>query len=236
MKKVKKRGKLLRIRRWFAWLLLIWFTTTLLMVMLLRWFDPPSSAFMLQRYYSGEYEPIQIKYEWRDYSRISPQLAMSVIASEDQKFADHFGFDVKAIQQVLKDQKSGRKMRGASTITQQLAKNLFLWSGRSWVRKGLEVYFTAAIEALIPKRRILELYLNVVEFGDGVYGAEAAAHSIYAVSAESLNATQSALLAARLPAPKTYVIHPPSDYMKKRARWIQLQISQLGGMSYLDRL
>jgi monofunctional biosynthetic peptidoglycan transglycosylase len=127
-------------------------------------------------------------------------------------------------------------MRGASTISQQLSKNLFLWSGRSWLRKGLEVYFTAAIEMLLPKRRILELYLNLVEFGDGIYGAEAAAQSIFGVSATALTAQQSALLAARLPAPKTYVINPPSAYMQQRARWIQQQIKQLGSAAYLDQL
>ena len=207
-----------------------------MLVLCLRWFDPPTTAFMLQRAYSDDFGPVELQFEWRELSRIAPSLAMSVIASEDQKFADHWGFDIAAIQQVLEDGKAGKNMRGASTISQQLAKNLFLWSGRSWIRKGLEVYFTAAIEALIPKRRILELYLNVAELGDGIYGAEAAAQSIFGVPAESLSAYQSALLAARLPSPKTYAIQPPSDYMKQRARWIQQQVSQLGGKAYLEGL
>lgn len=236
MKKGKKRTLLSKVRRWLIWLLMVWFSVTLMLVLIMRWYDPPTTAFMLQRLYSEEHGPIELKYEWRELTRISPSLAMSVIASEDQKFADHWGFDVAAIQQVIEAGKAGKKMRGASTISQQLAKNLFLWSGRSWVRKGLEVYFTAAIETMIPKRRILELYLNVVEFGDGIYGAESAAQSIFGVPAESLSANQSALLAARLPAPKTYAIQPPSDYMRQRARWIKQQISQLGGKAYLDSL
>lgn len=214
----------------------IWFATTLGVVLALRWFDPPTTAFMLQRLYSDEHDRIELQHEWRDLNQIAPSMAMSVIASEDQKFTDHWGFDVAAIQQVIEDGQAGKAMRGASSISQQLAKNLFLWSGRSWVRKGLEVYFTAAIEVMIPKRRILELYVNVAEFGDGIYGVEAAAQSIFGVPAESLSAYQSALLAARLPAPKRYAIKPPSNYMNKRARWIQQQVKQLGGEAYLDSL
>ncbi len=236
MKTTKKRTFLARLRRWFVWLLLVWFATTLLLVLALRWFDPPTTAFMLQRLYSNEHDAVEIQHEWREWNRIAPSLAMSVIASEDQKFKDHWGFDVAAIQQVIKDKRAGKKMRGASTISQQLAKNIFLWSGRSWVRKGLEVYFTAAIEAMIPKQRILELYLNVVEFGDGVYGAEAAAQAIFGVRADALSGTQSALLAARLPSPKKYTIQPPSDLMKQRANWIKEQIIQLGDKAYLEHL
>ncbi|KAA3640956.1 MAG: monofunctional biosynthetic peptidoglycan transglycosylase [Proteobacteria bacterium] len=236
MKKTKKRSLLSTTRRWLVRLVLVWFFITVSLVLSLRWFNPPTTSFMLQRLYSEEHDSIELSYEWRNITDIAPSLPMSVIAAEDQKFADHWGFDLAAIEQVLEDRQNGQKMRGASTISQQLAKNLFLWSGRSWVRKGLEVYFTAAIEVLIPKRRILELYLNAVEFGDGIYGAEAAAQSIFGVAAASLSAHQSALLAARLPAPKRYAIQPPSDYMKKRARWIKQQVKQLGGENYLDRL
>ncbi len=236
MKNSKILAFITKIKRWFIKIILVWLLITITVVLLLRWFNPPTSAFMLQRLYSGEYDTIELKHQWRELKKISPSLAMSVIASEDQKFADHFGFDVAAIQQVIEAGQAGKKMRGASTISQQLAKNLFLWPGRSWVRKGLEVYFTATIELMIPKRRILELYLNVVEFGDGIYGAEAASQSIFGVPALSLNANQAALLAARLPAPKTYLISPPSDYMRQRSQWIIKQISQLGGPAYLDRL
>lgn len=236
MAKNNKRTFLKKIRVLFFRLILLWIVITLILVLLLRWFNPPTTAFMLAREYSDYYEAIEIKYQWQDFEQISPDLAISVIASEDQKFKDHWGFDVAAIQQVLTNRKAGKKIRGASTISQQLAKNLFLWSGRSWVRKGLEVYFTGAIELIVPKRRILELYLNVVEFGDGIYGAEAAAQSIFSVSANSLNPLQSALLAARLPSPKNYAINPPSDYMQQRSRWIQQQVTQLGGNSYLEKI
>lgn len=236
MAKTKKRGLFRFIGRWVWRLMLLWIVTTGLLVLSLRWFNPPTSAFMLQRQYSSELEPVSIQYEWREWADITPELALSVIASEDQKFAEHNGFDVEAIKQVLADRHSGKKMRGASTISQQLAKNLFLWSGRSWVRKGLEVYFTGAIELMLSKQRILELYLNVVEFGDGVYGAEAAAQSIFSTSAFALNANQAALLAARLPAPKRYQVNPPSEYMQQRVRWIRQQVKQLGGAAYLRRL
>ncbi len=234
MTRTKKRSLFSILRRWLVRIVLIWLIITLSLVLVMRWFNPPTTTFMLQRMYSQEHESIEIKHEWRDFTEIAPSLAMSVIASEDQKFADHWGFDVAAIEQVLEDRQAGKKMRGASTISQQLAKNLFLWPGRSWVRKGLEVYFTGAIEVMIPKRRILELYLNVAEFGDGIYGAEAAAQTIFSVPAESLNPHQSALLAARLPAPKSYDIQPPSDYMQQRARWIEQQVKQLGGEGYLE--
>lgn len=236
MTKTKKRSLFSTIRRWLIRLILLWFFITLSLVLAMRWFNPPTTAFMLQRMYSQEYDAIKLQHEWRDISRIAPALAISVIAAEDQKFADHWGFDLAAIEQVLEDRQNGKKMRGASTISQQLAKNLFLWPGRSWFRKGLEAYFTAAIEVMIPKRRILELYLNVVEFGDGVYGAEAAAQSIFGVPAESLSNYQSALLAARLPAPKSYTIQPASDYMQQRAQWIEQHVKQLGGEDYLQSL
>ena len=236
MAKTKKRSLFSTLRRWLIRLVLLWLFITVILVLPLRWLNPPITSFILQRTYSQEDETIEIKHEWRDISEIAPSLAMSVIASEDQKFADHWGFDLAAIEQVLEDRQNGEKMRGASTLSQQLAKNLYLWPGRNLIRKGLEAYFTAAIEAMIPKRRILELYLNVAEFGDGIYGAEAAAHTIFGVPAESLSPYQSALLAARLPAPKKYAIQPPSDYMQKRARWIEQQVKQLGGHNYLNRL
>lgn len=236
MAKTKKRTFFARFRRWLFWALIVWFVTTLSLVLSLRWVNPATTAFMLQWQYSNDHESVKIQHQWQDFERIAPSLAMSVIASEDQKFADHWGFDVAAIQQVIEDGQAGKKMRGASTISQQLAKNLFLWPGRSWVRKGLEVYFTSAIELMVPKQRILELYLNVVEFGDGIYGAQAAAQSIFGVPASALSDYQAALLAARLPAPKRYSIKPPSDYMRKRAQWIQQQVKQLGSKSYLEKL
>ena len=236
MTKTKKRSLLSTIRRWLIRLILLWFFITLSLVLAMRWINPPTTAFMLHRLYIDERDSIELKHEWREITQIAPSLAMSVIASEDQKFADHWGFDLTAIEQVLEDRQAGKKMRGASTLSQQLAKNLYLWPGRNLIRKGLEAYFTAAIEVMIPKQRILELYLNVAEFGDGIYGAEAAAQAIFGVPAASLSPYQSALLAARLPSPKKYPIQPPSDYMQERAKWIELQVMQLGGEGYLDGL
>lgn len=236
MTKTKKRSLLSNIRRWLVRLLLLWFLITLSLVLVMRWINPPTTAFMLHHQYFAQNNSTELNHEWRDLEHIAPALAMSVIASEDQKFADHWGFDLAAIEQVLEDRQAGKQMRGASTLSQQLAKNLYLWPGRSWIRKGLEAYFTAAIEIMIPKQRILELYLNVAEFGEDIYGAEAAAQSIFGIPADSLNNYQSALLAARLPAPKSYDIQPPSDYMKQRAQWIEQQVKQLGGKGYLDSL
>lgn len=235
MAQSKKRSFFGRLRRWLFWLVLIWLISTASLVLSLRWLDPPTTAFMLQRQYSDDYAPVKLKQEWLNKAEISSYLALSVIASEDQKFAEHFGFDMTAIQEVIENHQAGEKLRGASTISQQLAKNLFLWPGRSLLRKGVEAYFTALIEVMLPKRRILELYLNVVEFGDGIYGAESAAQSIFSVSAASLSAEQAALLAARLPSPKKYQINPPTDYMKKRAAWIIEQTRQLGGAAYLEQ-
>ncbi|MEZ5470243.1 MAG: monofunctional biosynthetic peptidoglycan transglycosylase [Marinicella sp.] len=236
MVRKNKRSFFARLRRWLLWLSVLWLVITFSMVLFLRWFNPPTTAFMLQRLYSDEFGPVRLQHEWRDFSQIAPSLALSVIASEDQKFAEHWGFDVDAIQQVLEKRQAGKSMRGASTISQQLAKNIFLWPSRSWLRKGLEVYFTGAIELMIPKRRILELYLNVVEFGDGIYGAESAAQAIFSLPAIALSREQAALLAARLPAPKRYQINPPTDYMRERAAWIMEQTKQLGEAAYLKRL
>jgi len=231
--KSAKPGLFRRLFKYFIRLSLAWLIITSLLVLSLRWLDPHTTAFMLQRQWA---DGADIQQQWMDLEHISPHLALSVIASEDQKFLDHWGFDVQAIQKVLAEHSAGKGMRGASTISQQLAKNLFLWSDRSFLRKGLEAYFTAAIEAYLPKRRILELYLNVAEFGDTIYGAEAAARNIYGIAATQLNRQQSALLAARLPSPKKYPIKPPSEYMLERAAWIRRQIQQLGEYRLLQRL
>ena len=232
-RKTAKKGFLRRLSQYLFRLSLAWLLITSLLVVSLRWINPPTTAFMLQRHWQDD---ATIEQQWMDLEAISPHLALSVIASEDQKFLHHWGFDVQAIQQVLSEHASGKSIRGASTISQQLAKNLFLWSGRSWFRKGLEAYFTAAIEVYLPKRRILELYLNVAELGDTIYGAEAAARHIYNIPARQLSRQQSALLAARLPAPKRYQINPPSAYMQQRAEWIRRQIKQLGEYRLLQEL
>lgn len=206
-------------------------------VLLLRWVDPWGSSFManrqMQAWLAGD-STLRIDYRWRDLEQISRQLPIAVVASEDQRFLQHRGFDFAAIKRAHEHNQRGRKIRGASTLSQQLAKNLFLWGGRSYVRKALEAWYTLWIEALWPKRRILEVYVNVVEFGDGIYGAEAAAQRLFKRSAARLGLTQAARLAAVLPSPKRYNAAKPGPYVQKRSRQIERQVRALGGPGYLD--
>jgi monofunctional biosynthetic peptidoglycan transglycosylase len=189
----------------------------------LRWVPPPTTAFML-RDASGR-RPLE--YRWVDAAQMSASLPYAVVAAEDQKFPEHFGFDVESIREALDAHGDGEQLRGASTITQQVAKNLFLWSGRSFVRKVLEAYFTVLLEAFLPKDRILEIYLNVAEFGPGVYGVEAAGEAYFAETAARLSDAEAALLAAVLPAPKTSSVVRPSGYVRERQRWILAQMRRL---------
>ncbi len=160
------------------------------------------------------------RHEWRDWDRISKNAALAVVASEDQLFPNHNGFDFKQIDKALEARERGRRVRGASTISQQVAKNLFLWPGQSWVRKGLEAGITVLIEACWDKRRILEVYLNVAEFGRGTYGVQAASRRFFRKDADRLTAAEAALLAAVLPAPKRFKVDAPSRYVRIRQAWI----------------
>lgn len=169
---------------------------------------------------------------WVDWNEISPQLAIAVVAAEDQNFPHHSGFDFGSIRAAVRERQ--RRRRGASTISQQVAKNLFLWPGRSWVRKGLEACLTLYIEVLWPKRRILEVYLNIAELGPGIFGAEAAARSFFDRPASRLSARQAALLAAVLPSPRRMSATQPSAYVRRRVEWIERQVEQLGGVGYLS--
>lgn len=214
-----------------------------LLVLLLRWAPPLTSGLMIERrieswFAVGDY---QRRYDWVALDDISPLVGIAVIAAEDQLFAEHAGFDWKAIEKAIaynqkQQQKKNGKTRGASTISQQTAKNLFLWSGRNWVRKGLETYFTVLIELLWSKERILEVYLNIVEFGDGVYGVEAAAQYYFKKPAARLSASEAALLAAVLPNPRVYQANKPSSYIRGRQQWILRNMRHLGGKQYLDTL
>lgn len=227
-----------RLRRWLLYALLAWLLASVGAVLALRWIPPATSAFMLGDWLharlSGE-RTFAIDYRWTPSERISGALPIALVAAEDQKFPFHHGFDLDAIQGALADAEDGERLRGASTISQQVAKNLFLWNGRSFVRKGLEAYFTALIEALWPKRRILEVYANVAEFGEGTYGAAAAAQRFFRTTPDRLDARQSALLAAVLPNPARYRVDQPSPYVLRRAAWIQRQVGQLGGAAYLPK-
>lgn len=232
---VRSRG-----RRWFRRLLWlpVWAVgVSVLQVLALRVIDPPFSSFMAIRQFEalgqGDWR-FRVAYDWRDLDQIAGSLPLSVIAAEDQRFAEHSGFDLDAIEKAREHNARGRKVRGASTISQQLAKNLFLWSGRSWLRKGVEAWYTVLIETFWPKQRIIEVYVNVVEFGDGVYGAQAAAQTFFGRDAGKLTPTQSARLAAVLPNPKRYSAARPGPYVQRRAQWIQRNVRQLGGQSYLE--
>jgi monofunctional biosynthetic peptidoglycan transglycosylase len=200
--------------------------------------DPPTSAFILrERLSAGEPgEPRSIQYRWVDWPQISPHIKVAVIASEDQTFFSHHGFDFKSINDALEDRERGRRIRGASTLSQQVAKNLFLWPGQSWIRKGLEAYFTVVIETLWPKQRILEMYVNLAEFGSGVFGVGAASEIYFKKPAARLTASDAALLAAVLPSPKRMKVRAPSRYVRSRQEWILGQMRGLGGVSLLQQL
>ncbi len=225
-----------RWKRWLAWLLLAPLLASVLQVALLRFVDPPFTSFMAIRqaraWLQGDFD-FGIQYQWRDPERIAPCLPLAVIAAEDQTFPSHHGFDFSAIEHAAASNERGRKLRGGSTISQQLAKNLFLWGGRSWLRKGIEAWYTALLELLWPKRRILAMYVNVVEFGDGTYGAQAAARRYFGVDADRLGAAQCARLAAVLPSPRRYDAGRPGPYVQRRANAIQRQMRQLGGTGFL---
>jgi len=207
-------------------------------VLILRWVPPPTSSFMLQKrvagFRGGHGAPI--RYRWVPWEAISPAMRLAVVAAEDQKFPRHWGLDAGAIAAAVEENETRRRPRGASTITQQVAKNLFLWSYPSYLRKGLETYFTILLELSWPKRRILEVYLNVAEFGDGVYGVGVSAETFFRTSSARLTAPQAALLAAVLPNPRRLRAGNPSPYVLERARWIEAQMLQLGGPTYLRSL
>ena len=199
------------------------------LVLLLRLLPPPTSAFMI----GNALHPVH--YDWVAWDRIAPSARIAVVAAEDQKFPDHWGFDFEAIDRAIDHNERSRRVRGASTISQQTAKNLFLWSGRSYVRKGLEAWFTVLMEGLWPKRRILEVYLNIAQFGPDVFGVEAAAQRFFGKPAARLTSHEAALLAAVLPNPERFSVARPSAYVAGRAEDIEQQMQQLGP-GYLDAL
>ncbi|CNF25484.1 monofunctional biosynthetic peptidoglycan transglycosylase [Yersinia bercovieri] len=173
--------------------------------------------------------------DWVPMDEISPYMALAVMAAEDQKFPEHWGFDVDAIESALShNQRNQHRIRGASTLSQQTAKNLFLWDGRSWLRKGLEVGLTAGIELVWTKRRILTVYLNIAEFGEGIFGVEAAAKHFFHKPASKLSASEAAILAAVLPNPLRFKANAPSGYVISRQQWILRQMRQLGGKDFLQ--
>ena len=197
----------------------------------------PFSAVMVERqlgaWLSGDFGYVAHS-DWVSMDEISPWMGLAVIAAEDQKFPDHWGFDVTAIEKALAhNERNENRIRGASTLSQQTAKNLFLWDGRSWVRKGLEAGLTLGMETVWSKKRILTVYLNIAEFGDGIFGVEAAAQRYFHKPASRLSLSEAALLAAVLPNPLRFKANAPSGYVRNRQAWIMRQMRQLGGESFM---
>lgn len=236
---VSRRTRFSRLRRFLWRALLLVLVLTALPVVCLRWIPPPTSAFMIEKritnFFRGDPQPL-IRYRWVGWESISPQMRLAVVAAEDQKFPHHWGFDFDSIADAVQHEGPRGRLRGASTITQQVARNLFLWPGRSYVRKGLEAYFTVALEWLWPKRRILEVYLNIAQFGDGIYGISAASGTFFGKRPSELERQEAALLAAVLPNPIRLHVRNPSAYVRERAGWIEEQMAQLGGPAYLQNL
>jgi monofunctional biosynthetic peptidoglycan transglycosylase len=199
-------------------------------VLLLRFVPPPFTALML-------HQPHKVRFQWVPWEEISPHVAVAVVAAEDQRFAEHHGFDFASIARAAAhNEKNGKAIRGASTLSQQVAKNLFLWPGRSYLRKGLEAWLTLWIELLWSKQRILEVYLNIAEMGRGVFGVAAASHTYFGVPPKLLGPWQASRLAAVLPDPRRRSVTNPGRYTDERARWIRAQVRHLGGPAYLRAL
>lgn len=231
------QGGLRRLRRYVLLAIVAWLALTVAAVLLLRWLPPLGSAFMLEARVAALRQGdagYRTDYRWVSLERISPHAAIAVIASEDQTFPINYGFDLQSIRGAVRAAQRGRRLRGASTISQQVARNLFLWPGRSFVRKGIEAYFTVLLEVLWPKERILEVYLNVAQFGRGIYGVEAAARRFYHEPAARLTAPQAAMLAAVLPNPAHWHVERPSRFVAWKQQWILAQMRNLGGASYLS--
>ena len=208
------------------------FIISIASVILFRWVPIPITPLMIIRCIEQKQDDkeTKLKKDWEPLEKISTHLQLAVVCSEDQNFIKHNGFDFEAIDKALEYNKSHKKKRGASTISQQTAKNVFLWPGRSWFRKGLEVYFTFLIETFWSKERIMEVYLNVIEMGNGVYGAQAASKEFFKKNANELSKTEAARIAAVLPSPLKFNAGKPSSYIQSRANWVNNQMRLWGGV------
>lgn len=207
---------------------IFFFAISLFSVILFRFIPVPVTPLMLIRLVEQglHHDSFKLQKSWKPLDQISENLPLAVMISEDQRFSDHWGFDFKAIRKVLKSNDK-KHIKGASTISQQTAKNLFLWPGRSWLRKGLEVYFTILIELFWSKRRIMEVYLNIIEMGNGIYGAEAAAVTYFGHPAKKLSFNEAALIAAILPNPLRWSAIQPSPYIRAKQYWIKRNIFKI---------
>ena len=210
---------------------------SILTTILFRWVPVPLTPLMLIRCMEqkSDGKDMMLKHDWVSIDQIPTKLQLAVVCSEDQNYLKHYGFDWGAIQKAMKGNEAGKKMRGGSTISQQTAKNVFLWPGRSYVRKGLEAYFTLLIETCWSKERIMEVYLNSIEMGNGVYGAEAAAQHWFKKSAKKLNKDECAAIASILPNPRKYSANPPSAYVAKQKAWIKQQMNFWGNQLDYDK-
>ena len=226
-----KKKKSFRPLKFLKVVVLTLLAISILSVVVLRWLPPPTSAFMMRQYarmlFSSQND-VKIHYRWVARQGISPHAARAVIAAEDQKFPYHWGFDREAIAEAWEERRNRTRIRGASTITQQVAKNLFLWPGKIFVRKGIEAYFTILIEVFWTKTRIVEVYLNIAQFGRGIYGISEASKIFFNKSPSRLSRKECALLAAALPNPLRLRIDRPSDYMRQRSHWILNEMNRIG--------
>lgn len=225
--------------RAFAALFGIVLLITILTILLLRWVDPPTSAFMIRHWLLAEQPAdgrLRLYHEWVAADLIPPEVKLAVIAAEDQRFPAHAGFDLVEMNKALESWRNGDSLRGASTLSQQTAKNLFLWPSSDWLRKVLEAPLTVMIELLWPKERILEVYLNIAQFGPDTYGVGAASWRFFDRPVSTLGAAEAALLAAVLPNPNLYLVESPAPQVRRKAAWIRAQMKNLGGPNYLDRL
>jgi monofunctional biosynthetic peptidoglycan transglycosylase len=229
--KKKSKGLFSKLKKFLLYIILAFFGLSILLTVLYKWVNPPITPLMIIRKVNDG-ESIQKK--WVDLEDISSHMVAAAIASEDNNFLGHKGFDYGAIQKAMDENKKGKRKRGASTISQQTAKNVFLWSERSWVRKGLEVYFTFLIETFWDKERIMEVYLNVIEMGNGIYGSEAAANHYFHVSAKDLSRRQACLITACYPNPRKRNPAKPTLYISNRANNISNLIPKLGKISFDD--
>ncbi|MCB9206911.1 MAG: monofunctional biosynthetic peptidoglycan transglycosylase [Ignavibacteriales bacterium] len=225
-----QKNPMKKIRNTVFFLLMFFLALTMILVIIFRFLPVPTSSFIVQKRISDIFQDNTqpVSYDWTNYENISPSIKLAVIAAEDQKFPEHFGFDFDSIEKALSQNEKRKIKRGASTITQQTAKNLFLWSDKSFIRKGLEVYFTLLLEIFWSKERILEVYLNIAEFGENIYGVKAASKKYFNVNTSKLSFRNAAQLAAVLPNPKRYKVNSPSPYVQRRTIWIQRQMNQLG--------
>lgn len=220
-----------KLSRLIAKMIIGFILLSIVLVLSLRFINPFGTMLMLERKIAN-FGTTQQRI-WQDSNHISDNIKIAVVASEDQNFATHFGFDFNAISRALDYNHNRKKIRGASTITQQVAKNIFLWSARSWLRKGLEAWFTLWIELLWSKERILEIYLNSAEWGEGIFGIEAASRHYFNISANQLTPQQASLLAAMLPNPLHWNTSTP--FVQRKAAWIRVQMANLGGKRYLQQ-